>query len=326
MSNVNPTAASVSAALPPPPAELAPSCPACGETLPPDTVFCEACGARVGETATVDSEPTPSGVPVDVHDPRAHLEQVEVGVAGVTDVGLRHHRNEDAMAFAVHNSGAHVIVVCDGVSSTQVPELASQAAADAALASLLTALDLGRDLTMALHESVAMAQAAATAVPWDRTRPPGAPSCTFVAAIVRDAVVTVAWVGDSRAYLITDNDGLRLTNDHSWAGQAMAAGATEEEAMSDPRAHSITNWLGWDHEHQPAAEVLEYPIAKSSRILVCSDGLWNYAGSAGELAALINRSTSTDTLAIAASLVNYANASGGHDNITVVLTDVLVTR
>jgi serine/threonine protein phosphatase PrpC len=311
----------MSDALPPPSADVAPSCPTCGESIPPDTVFCEACGAPV----VLDGAPVsaPSEPPVAVIDPRDHLEQVEPGVVGVTDRGLRHHRNEDAMAFAVHESGASVLVVCDGVSSTQVPEQASQAAADAALASLLTSLDIGRDLTMALHESVSLAQAAASAVPWDHTRPPGAPSCTFVAAIVRDLVVTVAWVGDSRAYLITGNDSIRLTNDHSWAGRAMAAGATEEEAMADPRAHSITNWLGWDHEHQPAADVVEYTITSPSRVLVCSDGLWNYAGSAGELAALINRAEPADTLGIATSLVAYANESGGHDNITVVLTDIL---
>jgi PPM family protein phosphatase len=312
--------------LPPPVVEQHAACPSCGETAVPDTGFCEACGAPLGATPApvLSSANLGADRPGAPDDARAHLEQAATTFAAVTDRGRIHYRNEDAMAFATHTSGALVLIVCDGVSSTQVPELASQAAADAALASLLTALDLGRDLTSALHESVATAQMAAAAVPFERDRQPGAPSCTFVAAIVRDRAVTVAWVGDSRAYLIEGNGGTRLTTDHSWASQAMAGGMTEDEAMADPRAHSITNWLGWDHDNQPIADVAEFALPESSRVLVCSDGLWNYASTPGELASLINRAEPNDTLATAKSLVDYANRSGGHDNITVLLTDLLL--
>jgi PPM family protein phosphatase len=312
--------------LPPPPLEQIAGCPSCGEATVPGTEFCEACGAQLAAAARPAGALPASGTdrPGAPDDTRAHLEHANLGFAAVTDRGRIHYRNEDAMSFATHASGALVLIVCDGVSSTQVPELASQAAADAALGSLLTALDLGRDLTTALHESVATAQMAAAVVPWEHDRQPGAPSCTFVAAIVRGSTVTVAWVGDSRAYLIQGNGGIRLTTDHSWASQAMAAGMTEDEAMADPRAHSITNWLGWDHDNQPVADAAEFELPESSRILVCSDGLWNYASTPGELAALINRADSNDTLDITKSLVDYANKSGGHDNITVLLTDVLL--
>jgi PPM family protein phosphatase len=312
-------------ALPPPAVEQVATCPSCGEPAVPNTEFCEGCGSALGAAPSSATTAAPSGTdrPGAPDDMRAHVERVEATFAAVTDRGRIHYRNEDAMAFATHASGALVLVVCDGVSSTQVPELASQAAADAALASLLTALDLQRDLTVALHESVGAAQMAAAVVPWERDRQPGAPSCTFVAAIVRDQTVTVAWVGDSRAYLIEGNGGIRLTTDHSWASQAMAGGMTEDEAMSDPRAHSITNWLGWDHDNQPVADVAEFALPDSSRILLCSDGLWNYASTPGELASLINRADSNETLSVTKSLVAYANQSGGHDNITVVLTDVL---
>jgi PPM family protein phosphatase len=314
------------AALPPPTQNEA-ACPSCNEPIAPGTAFCEACGASVqlagGHLLTPlpDSATDQPGAP---DDKRAHVAHSLPPIAGVTDRGRHHYRNEDAMAFAVHSSGTLIMVVCDGVSSTQVPELASQAAADAALASLHSAVNAGTDLTEALHAATAAAQAAAASVPWHRARSLGAPSCTFVAAIVQGTTVTVGWVGDSRAYVIADNAGQRLSNDHSWAGQAMAEGMTEEEAMADPRAHSITNWLGWDHDHQPAADVAVFELTEPSRVLLCSDGLWNYAGSPGELAALINRAAPADTLALSETLVSYANASGGHDNITVVLTDTIV--
>src|SRR5262249_57874387 len=91
---------------------------------------CESCGRRVR-----------SG--------RDHQE-VDLGiVAGVTDRGLRHHRNEDAMALATATTAAGpavVAVVCDGVSSSAHPDEASLAAARAAAGVLLAAVRSGRDL------------------------------------------------------------------------------------------------------------------------------------------------------------------------------------
>src|SRR2546421_2871710 len=77
---------------------------------------------------------------------RDHAE-VDLGpAAGVSDRGLRHHRNEDAMALAAEQAPdgpAVVAVVCDGVSSSARPDEASQVAAQAGLPILVAAVQAG---------------------------------------------------------------------------------------------------------------------------------------------------------------------------------------
>src|SRR5258707_5808955 len=80
---------------------------------------------------------------------RDHAE-VDLGpAAGVSDRGLRHHRNEDAMALAAEQAPdgpAVVAVVCDGVSSSARPDEASQVAAQAGLPILVAAVQAGREV------------------------------------------------------------------------------------------------------------------------------------------------------------------------------------
>ena len=126
-------------------------------------------------------------------DPRDHLEEDHRIIAGVTDRGLHHHRNEDAMSIVVVGDPtsplALVAVVCDGVSSTTVPEQASQLAADTACALL-------RDAVVGIAQ--AAAQAAATAAATEGS-PPGT---TLPPTIVIES--PVAYPDDPDATLRTE--------------------------------------------------------------------------------------------------------------------------
>jgi len=179
-------------------------------------------------------------------------------------------------------------------------------------------------LAAAIRESGAAAQAQALAAASEPPEP-NPPACTFVAAVLDSSTVVVGWVGDSRAYWIPD-DGLpwQLSTDDSWAAEAMAIGFTREEAEHAPQAHSITRWLGMDAPDavpRTVARRLETP----GWLLLCSDGLWNYRSEAADLRDLV-RATATETgaepMALAEALVAWANAQGGHDNITVALARV----
>ena len=98
------------------------------------------------------------------------------------------------------------------------------------------------------------------------------------------------------------------------------------EAESGPQAHAITRWLGIDApDHTPRTHSLD--LDGPGWVLVCSDGLWNYCSEATDLAALVRarpaaRTGSPDPLALAAALVDWANAQGGVDNITVALARI----
>ncbi|WP_425336733.1 PP2C family protein-serine/threonine phosphatase [Streptomyces profundus] len=247
-------------------------------------------------------------------------------VAAVSDLGRRHHRNEDS--FSVGNTAlpdgtpAVVAVVCDGVSSSSRPHEASEAAALAAASFLLAALPRGMGGEQAMHEAVLVAAEAVNQLA-DAEREPGrnAPACTLVSAIAAGGQLTVGWIGDSRAYWVPlDRAGAaRLTEDDSWAAQMVAAGLlTEAEAMADHRAHAITAWLGADAQDVEPHTATFQPD-RPGVVVVCTDGLWNYAEGADQMARLVPDGSRSTPLPSAQRLVKHALDAGGHDNVTVAL-------
>ncbi len=223
-------------------------------------------------------------------DERDHVVvSVSASLACVSDRGVVHHRNEDA-GTVVDLRGPMGLVVADGVSSAEGSQAAAASAVEAtavALAACAEGDPPDEDWIAVLRRARAEAARAASS---PEVRGAGdAPSCTWVAAIADGTGVWVAWVGDSRAYLVDDRGhGLRLTSDHSWAAEAIAAGADHDAAMADSRAHMITAWLGSDAPELPDATA-HSPVEASGWLLVVSDGLWNYCDDADDLAALVDR-------------------------------------
>ncbi len=313
-------------------------CPACATPAPnAEASWCEACGADyAGEHDPIDGPPCVDCGAEHAHidegwcgqcgrkqpAPRDHMVEVDGPVAGVTDRGKRHHQNEDA--FAIGRVGSVLIgVVCDGVSSTDNPQDASSVAAGAARDALVAAAQAGTgDWDASLSEAISSAQDAAAEVP-EVPGGQGAASSTIVAvvAVPMDDVVRthVAWLGDSRAYWVGEDGVTQLTADDSWAAMQVEDGTmTAEEAALDPRAHSITRWLGADAPATvPSLATAEH--VHGGRLLVCTDGLWNYAASEIDLFERISERDDDDPLVLAEALVAFANDSGGQDNISVVI-------
>ena len=339
-----------------------PVCPACGAPVAAADTFCEACGVELHGTTPVapeasspvdDTAPTPrtkvtgptcsecGGRVLDdgfcstcgrkAPSPRDHWsEQPVPWVAGVCDKGIVHNANEDAMALAATADRPFaVVVVCDGVTSAPHSDRAALAASRAACEHLIAvpvptggvaaAVSYWAD---ALQVAASEANAAAVGVSHTLGDPVEPPSCTFVAAVMSGALISVAWCGDSRAYWFPDSgDAKQLTIDHSLGTELIASGKSRAEAEADPSFHTITRWLGADSvEHD--AELTSVSIDGPGWLLVCSDGLWNYASALDEMAARVEdtqRSVGPDPLPMAAALVDWANAAGGHDNITAAL-------
>lgn len=304
-----PTAATPAAA-----AGALPACHACGGAVADDG-YCTECG-----TAAVK--------------PRDHFtEQPAAWVAAVCDRGIRHHRNEDAVALAASSSPGEraVLVVCDGVSSSTDSDVASLAAARAARDVLQHSQPRGLGTPASGVAATARAlslaaDAANTAVIANTAPGPGNPaSCTFVAGVVDGPVLVVGWVGDSRAYWVPDaGEATLLTTDDSFAADQIAAGADREVAENGPHAHAITRWLGSDApDHTP--RTVSLALDAPGWVVVCSDGLWNYCSAPAELAQLVSAtmaSVGAEPLPLAAALVQWANAQGGRDNITVALARI----
>jgi serine/threonine protein phosphatase PrpC len=293
--------------------------------LPSPPRPCVACGGVVEDTyCTVCGVLQPSE--------RDHFEeQPAPWVAAVCDKGIVHARNEDAMATAV-NGDIAILVVCDGVTTAPLSERASLAAARAACMSLLAtsagASPESIQWDEAIRSACVLSQGEAVAVARTLGDPPEPPSCTFVAAVIHNSkkTVTFGWCGDSRAYWLPDNsDGLITSVDDSIASQMIAAGTPRATAEADHRAHTITRWLGADSP-DPTARTATFALDSPGWVLVVSDGLWNYASEPLAIRTLIN-AISADGIEnggrtptphqVATTLVRYANAQGGSDNITV---------
>jgi serine/threonine protein phosphatase PrpC len=262
-----------------------------------------------------------------VRDAGRHHFDVDLDVAaGVSDRGLRHVRNEDALFLAVTGDSA-IAVVCDGVSSSAAPQVAAQVAADAAgdvIVSSSAAVSEPISIADVVVASLDAAMQAVLGVPWMPSRPDDdAPSCTIVAAVWDGSTITCGWSGDSRAYWLGEGGAHQLTSDHSWAQMQIDAGlASVDQAHADWRAHSITRWLGPDSPNEPIP-IVRFDPPGSGRLVVCSDGLWNHVDSLSDLASVVDAAITPRPLDVARALVARALELGGHDNVTVAVIDVV---
>jgi serine/threonine protein phosphatase PrpC len=234
--------------------------------------------------------------------------EVSVNFAAVSDRGRNHHRNEDRVAIA--DGERKIIVVCDGVSSSTDGQTAAQTASDAITAALAEGADLA--------EAMQRASSAVSEITYD-TRDT-APSTTVVTAVIEGSEIQIAWAGDSRAYWISGEESLQLTMDHSWVNEVVAAGELSyDEASHSPRAHGITRWLGADAPPDAEPSLTTFAVPGPGILLLCTDGLWNYADKVEDLTALVLTAAEESAVETARRLVAFANDQGGHDNISVAL-------
>jgi serine/threonine protein phosphatase PrpC len=256
-------------------------------------------------------------------------EELNLGsVAGVTDRGVRHERNEDALALATTEtpSGPAVIaVVSDGVSSADRPDEASLEAARVAVYKLAEAAHAGADPAEASRRAVAAARNAVIALAED---PQESPAATYISAVVTGGKITLCWMGDSRAYWLAAKPepmAQLLTRDDSLAEEMIAQGLlAEADAMDSPQAHVVTRWIGIGaRDAEP--HIAQFSPPGPGALLLCSDGLWNYDPDGGELANLAMPGALDNPRAAANALLLFALEAGGIDNITIALVPYPIT-
>jgi serine/threonine protein phosphatase PrpC len=193
-------------------------------------------------------------------------------IAGVTDRGLRHRQNEDAMELAVvpaADGPVLVAVVCDGVSTSIRPAEASLAAAQAAAEVLRTAAQDGTDLTAASSAAVRSAEGAVASL---AQSPGGIGSATFVSAVITSSAATLCWLGDSRAYWLGAPD--------TPAPGSPAAGARAPESLSPETQAPESPAPG---SPVPEARASESPAPETAQRLTRDDSLAEEMVAAGLL-------------------------------------------
>lgn len=286
-------------------------CPNCHAPLHDGDRFCEQCGARLAEDESVTSE-----------QDRIEL---DLGVAAaVSDRGRVHRRNEDSFFLEVVDARGVAVVVCDGISSASAGNAAARDAAKTAGEVLAAAVaDPGRDSTTAMMDAIQAAGGAVELVPWTTRTGRVDPSCTLVSALRRGDEVVIGWVGDSRAYWLDADDIRQLTVDDSLAEEGIARGMlTPEQAAASPILHTITHWVGPDAPVRPPRVATLTPD-RPGRLLLCTDGLWNYMSTPPELRERVDAlPAEASPAAVARALTDVAVARGGKDNITVAVIDI----
>ena len=288
-------------------------CPNCQAPLQDGDQFCEHCGARIAAEA-------PAG-----DQDRVEL---DLGVAAaVSDRGKVHRRNEDSFHVEVAGERGVAVVVCDGTSTASAGNTAARDAAKAAGAVLADALgQQDRDATAAMTDAIQAAAGAVQEVEWTTRTDRVNPSCTLVSALRRTDEVVIGWVGDSRAYWIDAERTRQLTVDDSLGQEGIERGMlTPQQAAASPVFHAITHWVGPDSPERPPRVVSLTPD-RPGRLLLCTDGLWNYMPTIPEMMELIARLPGdASPLSVARALTDVALAQGGDDNITVAVIDVRPT-
>ena len=285
------------------------SCSNCGAKLRPVTEFCPQCGMVVSYPDSCEIAELPDLVALSNH-------------------GRRHPKNEDAVLVKRIGSRSF-LALSDGVSHSQHPELAARRATSAAVAAFVELPGLlAEDL---LREAVARAQASVSEIPFDPNLLEDPACATLTVALVNEKEITVAWLGDTRAYFISRDRAHLLTRDHSLVNRLVSeALVTESEALLLPGSHALTRAVGGGAGTIDPPDIATYPRYEPGLLLLCSDGLWNYVPEPAALYDLVRSLSSIppksgSLLALARGLVQYACTQGGADNISVALTTITPT-
>src|SRR5438067_394138 len=248
---------------------------------------------------------------------------MEIKSHGLTHVGKQRQHNEDAFLVA---DKAKLYLVADGMGGHAAGEIASRIAVDSISEFILhTKEDDGtwphaydehyKRSTNRLMAAVRMANTRVLEAMRKDARLRGM-GTTVVACMADADTMSVAHVGDSRAYLIRDKKLSRITSDHSWVFEQVQAGMlTEAEAEKHPLRNVITRALGGALQVTPDASEIE--CHSGDVYLLCSDGLTGMVPEDENLRVVTGSDGEVEKAC--KDLIDAANERGGLDNVTAVL-------
>jgi serine/threonine protein phosphatase PrpC len=241
-----------------------------------------------------------------------------------TDTGRVREHNEDEVSLAELDSAqvaarGFLVAVADGMGGHERGEVASNLAIEALFASFYgegkEATSDGEgapngDMVAALQQGFKSAneRIIEEAVNGEGG---GAMGTTMVAAVIDGDHLTVANVGDSRAYLVRAETATQITRDHSLVAEQVAGGVmTAEEARTSNYRNIITRALG----HRPKVEVdiFEITLLPEDRVVLCSDGVHGSVEPEEVADLVLHKSPSEASQA----LIDLAMAHGSTDNVT----------
>ncbi len=247
--------------------------------------------------------------------------------ASLTDVGRVREHNEDTIGV---DADIGLMVLADGMGGYNAGEVASGLAVKTIMSLVKEAVDKqnlnGVDAGSGLSRpSIVLRDAIVRANKIIYQTAKTQPQCegmgtTIVACIFADNKVSVAHVGDSRAYRLRANHFEQLTMDHSLLQELVDRGFySQAEAARATNKNYVTRALGV--EPTVEVEIHEHPVAKGDFYILCSDGLSDMVEDEDIHLTISTFSANLET--VAKQLIQLSNDNGGRDNVSLILTQVL---
>lgn len=257
-------------------------------------------------------------------------ELIRLAINGRTDIGQVRNENEDHIGWYSHPSLPFgFVVIADGMGGYTGGSQASQLAVrritdclEVTPSSTFISCTPDQQLLM-MHATIMDAlNAANTDILNAKVTSPQLANMgsTIVLAVVWQDQVTVAHLGDSRAYLWNRDGLVQLTRDHSLVQEMIDNGSlTEAQARTSKVRNHITRALGVTDYIEPSIE--SYALTQNTLLMLCSDGLTEYMDH-DELEFVL--STHRPALECCYRFISEANESGGKDNISVGIIEYTV--
>ncbi|MBO5856644.1 MAG: Stp1/IreP family PP2C-type Ser/Thr phosphatase [Clostridia bacterium] len=238
-------------------------------------------------------------------------------IKAFTDTGRVREMNQDAFKTGIFKESGVWAVVCDGMGGVKGGQIASEICVN----EVSKHIEKGYRKNMSMKSVKNLLVSAITAAnikvfeTAEENKEYLGMGTTIVAVVILNGFAAVAHVGDSRAYFISD-EIKQITRDHSVVQYLIDIGRiTPEQAKTHPDRNVITRAVGVSSEVDVDVEII--PINQGQKILICTDGLYEYI-SDSEMFDIIKN---PDVEEPAKVLLDMANDAGGKDNITVVTVE-----
>jgi len=252
-------------------------------------------------------------------------------IAAFTHVGLYRRRNEDSVLVGTRVFGnvsmdmpwtgvigeeefPVLLAVADGIGGSVAGDIASRSLLE--FLSLHSASEYDNDLKVLLISGKQHLDSIAQKNPHLSGL-----GTTLTGSLCYQEAILIFSCGDSRAYIrhAGERSLTQITRDHSMIQEMIEAGTLqEEEARHHPLGHIITSsFSGGKRDHIPDIRIQQVPTYDGDRIVICTDGVWDYGGEQ-----FLRACIRDDPDAAVVRVRDICMDAGAPDNISIIITDI----
>ena len=234
-----------------------------------------------------------------------------------TDIGKVRSKNQDQAAVIVNTKDQIVAVVCDGMGGHRSGEIASRVVIEHVVScfNCIPPFDNVDEVKKWIKETIIEADIIVKKTAMQNIEHRGM-GTTIVVAVFMDNMLYISHVGDSRAYVLKNDNLIQVTRDHTLVNELIKRGViSEEEGKNHSQKHVLMQAIGADTQIEPSLIELEFA---NSLLLLCSDGLYNSLDES-KIIEVLRKDIKVPYMVN--ELIDLANENGGYDNIAVAIID-----